>query len=94
MWPDDSAARNAMAPATASTGTQVFGSTPGMAARLAGVSIVLGSTAFTVTPRRASRRPAPARRRSRRLGHRVGDEAARGGMTARGGHGHERPERP
>ena len=49
--PEDSAARYATASATASTGTQVCGSTSGMDARLAGVSIVLGSTAFTVTPR-------------------------------------------
>ena len=50
-WPEDSAARYAIASATDPTGTQVFGSTSGIAARLAGVSMVLGSTALTVTPR-------------------------------------------
>src|SRR5262249_59466954 len=49
--PLDSAARYATASATAVTGVHVRGSTSGIAARLAGVSIVLGSTALTVTPR-------------------------------------------
>src|SRR2546426_258953 len=50
-WPALSAASAATASATAVTGTHVLGSTFGMAARLAGVSIVLGATALTVTPR-------------------------------------------
>src|SRR4029077_16438775 len=50
-WPALSAASAATASATAGTGTQPLGSTFGIAARLAGVSIVLGATALTVTPR-------------------------------------------
>src|SRR5262249_17304273 len=49
-WPAPSVARAATASATAVTGTQPFGSTSGIAERLAGVSIVLGATALTVTP--------------------------------------------
>ena len=50
MCPEASRASTAIASATASTGTQPFRSLSGMAARFAGVSIVLGSTAFTVIP--------------------------------------------
>src|SRR5262244_3185343 len=50
MWADASRARTAMASATASTGTQPLRSLSAIAARFAGVSIVLGSTALTVIP--------------------------------------------
>src|SRR5207244_7554153 len=49
-WADSSRTRKAIASATLSTGTQPWRSLSGMAARFAGVSIVLGSTEFTVTP--------------------------------------------
>src|ERR1019366_4724283 len=45
-----SPSRNATTPAADPRLTHLAGSTPGMAARFAGVSIVLGSTAFTRTP--------------------------------------------
>src|SRR6267142_3910034 len=50
MWADASRASTAIASATASTGTHPLRSLPGIAARFAGVSMVLGSTAFTVIP--------------------------------------------
>src|SRR5439155_27213459 len=50
IWADASRARTAIASATASTGTQPFRSLSGIAARFAGVSMVLGRTAFTVIP--------------------------------------------
>ncbi len=50
MCADASRESTAIASATASTGTQPFRSLSGIAARFAGVSMVLGSTAFTVMP--------------------------------------------
>src|SRR6266403_4597898 len=50
MWADSGRASVAIASATASTGTHPLRSLSGIAARFAGVSMVLGSTAFTVTP--------------------------------------------
>ena len=50
MCAEASRARTAIASATDSTGTQPERSAFGIAARFAGVSMVLGSTAFTVTP--------------------------------------------
>src|SRR6266403_2360078 len=50
MWADASRASIAIASATASTGTHPLRSLSGIAARFAGVSMVLGSTALTVIP--------------------------------------------
>ncbi len=87
MWADCSRASIAIASATASTGTQPRRSLSGIAARFAGVSIVLGSTAFTVTPWGPSSRarawaramtPNPPPGRLVRLEERARGEAADG----------------
>src|SRR3970282_1619745 len=53
MWPDSGRTSTAIASATASTGTQPRRSASGIAARFAGGSMVVRSTAFTGTVRRA-----------------------------------------